>query len=112
MTRPATQVVAPPTPAQARVLDVIRTYYAAYRAAPSYEDIAKRAGLRSLSTVSKHLDALESRGHISRVPPVADGKHPARSMTLTAGRCPCCAREIQPAVEHGVGRRIRPWVYA
>ncbi len=52
------------TPAQQRVYDFIRNFVAVHGHAPSYEEIRRTLGFKSLNAVSKHLKRLEERGHL------------------------------------------------
>ncbi len=50
------------TPAQERVYRFVREYMDRHGRAPSYEEIRKNLGFRSLNGVAKHLKQLEQRG--------------------------------------------------
>ncbi len=50
------------TPAQKRVHDFLHTYMAVHGHAPSYEEIRKHLGFRSLNAVYKHIKQLQERG--------------------------------------------------
>lgn len=52
------------TAAQKRVYTFIKGYLDAHGYSPSYEDIQKNLGFKSLASVTKHLKQLESRGYI------------------------------------------------
>jgi len=54
----------PLTPAQQRVYQFVQDYIQRSGSAPSYEEIRKHLGFRSLNAVSKHLKQLEQRGYL------------------------------------------------
>ena len=54
----------PLTPAQQRVYQFVQDYMERNGSAPSYEEIRKHLGFRSLNAVSKHLKQLEQRGFL------------------------------------------------
>ena len=81
-----------PTPAQSRVLEFIRAWFADHGSSPSFEEISLALG-KSMGTVSKHLDSLEARGWLRRTP------QRCRSIVLTGGRCPCCGRACTQALD-------------
>lgn len=54
----------PLTPAQQRVYQFVQDYIQRNGSAPSYEEIRKHLGFRSLNAVSKHLKQLEQRGYL------------------------------------------------
>ncbi|MEU8225297.1 transcriptional repressor LexA [Kribbella sp. NPDC048915] len=56
---------------QQRILVVIRDWVTRYGYAPSSRQIGEAVGLRSSSSVSKHLAALEERGFLRRSPSVS-----------------------------------------
>ncbi|HOV86156.1 MAG TPA: transcriptional repressor LexA [Syntrophobacteraceae bacterium] len=53
------------TPAQERVYRFLKQYLQEHGCAPSYEEIRRHLGFRSLNAVSKHLKQLEQRGVLS-----------------------------------------------
>lgn len=96
----------PLTPAQQRVFDFISTYIGQNAMAPTYEEIAAGVGLRSISNVHKHLEALKARGHIRREPlrRVCNGPRPTysqrvRAIQICSGICPCCGSNLAGAKE-------------
>lgn len=56
------------TPKQRDCLDFLRSYIAERGVAPSQEEISAALGMKSKSAATQFLDALESRGHINRLP--------------------------------------------
>jgi repressor LexA len=52
------------TPRQQQVLGFIQAYFSAKDTAPSYEEIRDGIGIRSVSTVHKHLKYLERKGYL------------------------------------------------
>ena len=56
------------TPAQQRLLDVIRAHIAATGTAPTYDEMRIATGIRSKSTIHHTLNRLEERGAIRRRP--------------------------------------------
>lgn len=72
------------TPRQKALLDYLRTYIAAHGYAPTLEEMGRHFRLASLATVHKHLQNLERKKLIRRLPnqsraleltgPVADGR--------------------------------------
>ncbi|MEJ5349546.1 MAG: transcriptional repressor LexA [Desulfosoma sp.] len=65
------------TPAQKRVHDFLQTYMAIHGHAPSYEEIRKHLGFRSLNAVYKHVKQLEERGVVRSL-----GKNRKRALEL------------------------------
>lgn len=65
------------TPAQKRVHDFLHTYMAVHCHAPSYEEIRKHLGFRSLNAVYKHIKQLEERGYVRSL-----GKNRKRALEL------------------------------
>jgi repressor LexA len=53
---------------QARVRDFIAGFIAAEGYSPSFEEIGEALGLRSLATVSKHIEILRRKGAIKQRP--------------------------------------------
>lgn len=64
------------TPKQKRVLDNIELYVRARNEPPTLEELRKNLGFKSLRTVTQYLEALESKGYISR------RKHARRNIEL------------------------------
>lgn len=64
------------TPKQKRVLDNIELYVRARNEPPTLEELRKNLGFKSLRTVTQYLEALESKGYISRK------KHARRNIEL------------------------------
>ena len=52
------------TPAQQRVLRFVGGYIEQHGYSPSYEEVRKNLGFKSLNSVSKHLKQLEQRGYL------------------------------------------------
>ncbi len=52
------------TPAQTRVYRFVQDYLQQHGYAPSYEEIRRHLGFKSLNAVSKHLKQLEQRGYL------------------------------------------------
>ena len=52
------------TPAQTRVYRFVQDYLQQYGYAPTYEEIRRHLGFKSLNAVSKHLKQLEQRGYL------------------------------------------------
>src|SRR5690348_10666353 len=69
---------APLTDIQARLYAYIRDRIAADGYAPSFGEIAREFGYRSLATVHEHLRSLERKGYITR------GFNEARAIALVA----------------------------
>ena len=89
----------PPTCAQHQVLEFIRHHLTAAGYSPSFREIADGLELKSLSTVAKHVDGLESRGWIRRIHSASlYGNAKSRSIQLVAGLCPTCGQKIKPTV--------------
>ncbi|MBC7359829.1 MAG: transcriptional repressor LexA [Desulfacinum sp.] len=65
------------TPAQKRVYEFLQTYMALHGHAPSYEEIRKHLGFRSLNAVYKHVRQLEERGYVRSL-----GKNRKRALEL------------------------------
>lgn len=56
----------PLTPRQARLYRFLDEWIACYDCAPSFEEIARQFGYKSLATVHEHLGNLERKGWIKR----------------------------------------------
>jgi len=56
----------PLTPKQKSVLDYLRAYIEDHTYAPSYREIAEHLGLKSVATVSEHIETLERKGFLSK----------------------------------------------
>lgn len=54
------------TEKQKRVYEFIKEYIAAHEIAPTYEEIKKKFGFRSISTVFDHIQTLEQKGFIAK----------------------------------------------
>jgi repressor LexA len=52
------------TPAQEKVLRFIREYITRHGYSPSYEEVRRHLGFKSLNSVYKHLKQLEGRGYV------------------------------------------------
>ena len=52
------------TPAQKRVYDFIQNYIKIHEHSPSYEEMRRHLGFKSLNAVFKHLKQLEGRGYL------------------------------------------------
>jgi len=65
------------TPAQKRVHDFLHTYMVMHGHAPSYEEIRKHLGFRSLNAVYKHVKQLEARGYVRSL-----GKNRKRALEI------------------------------
>lgn len=80
------------TQRQREVLSFISTKIRSVGYAPSFEEIAKQFGFRSLATVFEHLSNLERKGHIRRF------RNEARAIELVNahGHCPYCGAKQQP----------------
>jgi repressor LexA len=58
------------TSRQRQVLETIAGYIRAHGFSPSLRDIAAALAIRSAATVSAHIEALERKGYIARVPSI------------------------------------------
>ncbi len=67
----------PLSPAQKRVYEFLRTYMSLHGHAPSYEEIRRHLGFRSLNAVYKHIRQLEERGYVRSL-----GKNRKRALEL------------------------------
>ncbi|ROQ89610.1 transcriptional repressor LexA [Desulfosoma caldarium] len=65
------------TAAQKRVYDFLQAYMILHGHAPSYEEIRKHLGFRSLNAVYKHVKQLEERGYVRSL-----GKNRKRALEL------------------------------
>jgi repressor LexA len=52
------------TPAQEKVFRFVREYITRHGYSPSYEEVRRHLGFKSLNSVYKHLKQLEERGHL------------------------------------------------
>lgn len=68
------------TPRQLDALRYIAGHIEERGYSPSYRDICKALGLKSTGAVARIIDALEYRGHVTRIPDCA------RSLALTVTR--------------------------
>jgi repressor LexA len=65
------------TKRQKEILDFIRDYIYRHDYAPTFREIAEKFSLRSVATISEHVDTLKSRGYLQKEPTLA------RSIQLT-----------------------------
>jgi repressor LexA len=84
------------TPRQHEVYEFIRNFMAAKSYCPSLREIGAGVGLRSVATVSKHVDNLRRKGALL-VPESDSGKY--RNFRLLrplkkAKKCPHCGNDI------------------
>lgn len=86
------------TPRQREILDFIRDWIERYGYAPSVRDIGQHFGFRSPNGVRGHLQALESKGFIARVP------RRSRALRIVAGRSPARSRTAKSFTLPLVGR--------
>jgi len=70
------------TPAQKKVFEFIRDYIGLNGFSPSFEEVRKHMGFKSLNSVAKHLKQLEQRGYIST--PAKNQKRALDLVTLRA----------------------------
>jgi repressor LexA len=70
---PWTPARPPLTAAQRRVLDAIRRHQGEHGVSPTHRELADATGVRSLATISGHLEALEAGGYVHREPMAARG---------------------------------------
>ena len=73
------------TKRQLDVLNAIGDFIAARKYAPSYEEIGRATGLKSLATVHKHIHNLRRKGLLKHV------YNSSRSLEVTTV-CPACGR--------------------
>ena len=52
------------TPAQEKVFRFVREYITRHGYSPSYEEVRRHLGFKSLNSVYKHLKQLEERGYL------------------------------------------------
>lgn len=95
------------TKRQVDVLECIWMFINKKGYSPAFREIAEGVGITSLSTVSKHLDTLESKGYIKR------RDNGRRAIYLTVGKCPVWrptgkghAEAVVPREEPGTTRAI------
>lgn len=62
---------------QRDIITAIRTYVDEKGYPPTYRELSKMVGLKSVSTVSRHLDYLKEKGYVSFVPGIP------RTLTVT-----------------------------
>ena len=62
---------------QQKILQIIADLIEQHRFPPTMQEVGILAGIKSKNAVSKHFDALEKKGYISR-----SGKRTARNVTL------------------------------
>src|SRR5882672_2210363 len=74
---------------QRETLDAITRFIAEKQHSPSFEEIGRLIGLRSVSTVYKHVGQLHAKGYINHRP-----GH-ARSISIVEDlRCPHCRKSL------------------
>jgi repressor LexA len=99
----------PLTPAQQRVYQFVQDYMQRNGSAPSYEEIRKHLGFRSLNAVSKHLKQLEQRGCLQspwnnrkrslELLPVRSGSISIPFLGIVAAGTPIEAVEVPESIE-------------
>jgi repressor LexA len=99
----------PLTPAQQRVYEFVQDYVRRNGCAPSYEEIRKHLGFRSLNAVSKHLKQLEQRGVLQspwnnrkralELLPVRSGSVSIPFLGVVAAGIPIEAVEVPESIE-------------
>ncbi|MCU0589576.1 MAG: transcriptional repressor LexA [Syntrophobacteraceae bacterium] len=99
----------PLTPAQQRVYQFVQDYMRINGSAPSYEEIRKHLGFRSLNAVSKHLKQLEQRGCLQspwsnrkralELLPLRSGSTSIPFLGVVAAGAPIEAVEIPESIE-------------
>ena len=62
------QVKIPMTKKQNSIYNFIRTYKNIHDECPTYQEIADHFGIKSRSTIHVHIDKIEKRGWIKRIP--------------------------------------------
>lgn len=65
------------TTKQTYIYNIIKDYIAKHNYAPTLREICEISGLKSVSTVSKHLEHLKIRGYINYI------KNKNRTITIT-----------------------------
>ena len=81
----ATEIVKKPiTPAQQKIVDVIRAYWQKNGNSPSVRDIARELG-NATNAIQDHLNRMENAGVIIRNGKSASGKSNSRTIKLTDG---------------------------
>ncbi len=71
------------TPAQQKVFSFVRDYINRHGYSPSYEEVRRSLGFKSLNSVYKHLKQLEQRGYLKS--PWNNGKRVLEIVSLSAG---------------------------
>ncbi len=71
------------TPAQQKVFSFVREYINRHGYSPSYEEVRRSLGFKSLNSVYKHLKQLERRGYLKS--PWDNGKRVLEIVSLAAG---------------------------
>ncbi len=78
---------------QKETLDFIQAYWDTHGYCPCYDEIAAHLGIKSKSAVSRLIEALEVRGHLTRTP------FRARALQIV-NTCPSCGSPLSPKTEH------------
>lgn len=79
---------APLTRRQHETLAALNGFMTQHGCAPTIQQLSERLGVRSLSTVFKHLDALRRKGYITR----RAGQSRASIPVVGGPVCPVCGR--------------------
>jgi len=97
------------TPAQERVYRFLQDYLQQHGYSPSYEEIRRQLGFRSLNSVSKHLKQLEKRGYLQSpwqnqkraldLLPVRTGAASIPFLGIVAAGTPIEAIEVPESIE-------------
>lgn len=97
------------TPAQERVYRFVQDYLAKHGYSPSYEEIRRGLGFRSLNAVSKHLKQIEKRGYLQSpwrnqkraldLLPLATGASSIPFLGVVAAGTPIEAIEVPEAID-------------
>ncbi len=97
------------TPAQERVYRFVQDYLQRHGYSPSYEEIRRQLGFRSLNAVFKHLKQLEERGYLRSPPknrkraiellPLRSGSMSIPFLGVVAAGTPIEAVEVPESIE-------------
>lgn len=93
MEEPAVTQPQRPTKKQRELLSFIDTFIAGHGYGPSYREIMRGMGYRSVATVALHVDNLIAKGHLRK------SDHSARSLEVVGSKREFVSNKVKPAQE-------------
>ena len=89
-----------PTKKQRELLTFIDNFVSGHGYGPSYREIMRGLGYKSVSTVANHVDNLIARGHLTK------GDHSARSLEVVGSSKEFTSTKVRPAEEKWLVEQI------